>query len=82
MTSAVAIIVLWLFLFSTTGAVNEVLGWIGLNGPNWFQDPRGLVHLALGAVGVDSAPGALSGGTCSASAGGSGSPAPRSRCSP
>jgi multiple sugar transport system permease protein len=62
-TSAVAITVLWLFLFSTTGAVNEVLGWIGINGPNWFQDPRGLVHLGLGVFGVDSAPGALSEGT-------------------
>ena len=62
-TSAVAITVLWLFLFSTTGAVNEVLGWIGLNGPNWFKDPRGLVHLGLGALGVDSAPDALSEGT-------------------
>ena len=62
-TSAVAITVLWLFLFSTTGAVNEVLGWIGINGPNWFQDPRGLLHLGLGALGVDSAPGALSDGS-------------------
>lgn len=62
-TSAVAITVLWLFLFSTTGAVNEALGWIGLNGPNWFDDPRGIVHLGLGALGVDSAPGALSDGT-------------------
>ena len=61
-TSAVAITVLWLFLFSTTGAVNEILGWIGFDGPNWFQDPRGLVHLGLGAVGVDTAPAALSDG--------------------
>ncbi len=62
-TSAVAITVLWLFLFSTTGAVNEILGWVGINGPNWFQDPRGLVHLGLGAVGVDTAPAALTDGT-------------------
>ena len=55
-TSAVAITVLWLFLFGTSGVVNEVLGWIGLNGPNWFQDPRGLLHLGLGAVGLDQAP--------------------------
>lgn len=47
-TSSVAITVLWLFLFSTSGAVNQVLGWIGLNGPNWFNDPRGIVHVALG----------------------------------
>jgi multiple sugar transport system permease protein len=58
-TSSVAITVLWLFLFSTTGAVNRVIGWFGLNGPNWFQDPRGVLHLLLGAVGVDSAPAAL-----------------------
>ena len=51
--------VLWLFLFSTTGAVNEVLGWVGLNGPNWFQDPRGVLHLLLGGVGVDDAPSSL-----------------------
>jgi multiple sugar transport system permease protein len=61
-TSAVAIVVLWLFLFGTSGVVNEVLGWVGLNGPNWFQDPRGLIHLGLGAVGVDQAPAALTGG--------------------
>ncbi len=51
-TSSVAITVLWLFLFSTTGVVNEVLSWIGITGPNWFSDPRGIVHIALGAVGV------------------------------
>ncbi|WP_082533775.1 carbohydrate ABC transporter permease [Marmoricola sp. Leaf446] len=58
-TSSVAITVLWLFLFSTTGVVNKILGWFGLNGPAWFQDPRGVLHLLLGAVGVDRAPAAL-----------------------
>lgn len=61
-TSSVAIIVLWLFLFSTTGAINEVLSWVGINGPNWFNDPRGVVHIALGAVGVDAGPDALTTG--------------------
>ena len=60
-TSSVAITVLWLFLFSTTGVVNEVLSWVGINGPNWFNDPRGIVHVALGAVGVDAGPAALTG---------------------
>lgn len=60
-TSSVAITVLWLFLFNTTGAVNEVLGWLGVHGPNWFQDSDGLLHLLLGAVGVDRAPTALAG---------------------
>ncbi|MFH8249551.1 carbohydrate ABC transporter permease, partial [Microbacterium sp. B2969] len=48
MTSSVAITILWLFLFSATGVVNEVLSWIGIHGPNWFQDPRGIIHAALG----------------------------------
>jgi multiple sugar transport system permease protein len=58
-TSAVAVTVLWLFLFSTTGPVNEVLGWVGLHGPNWFNDPRGVLQLLLGSVGVDQPPTAL-----------------------
>lgn len=52
-TSAVAITVLWLFLFNSSGAVNVMLGWIGIDGPNWFGDARGIFHTALGAIGVD-----------------------------
>ena len=55
-TSSVAITVLWLFLFSFAGPVNAILAWFGVEGPNWFNEPRGLVHLALGAVGVTDAP--------------------------
>ena len=55
MTSAVAITVLWLFLFNSTGVVNAILGWVGIDGPNWFGDARGVFHTALGAVGVDAA---------------------------
>lgn len=58
-TSSVAITVLWLFLFSTTGTVNAMLGWVGIHGPNWFQDPRGLVHLGLDRLGVGDAPAPL-----------------------
>jgi multiple sugar transport system permease protein len=58
-TSSVAITVLWLFLFSATGAVNEILSWVGINGPNWFNDPTGIVHNFLGAFGVTSGPAAL-----------------------
>ena len=47
-TSTVAITVLWLFLFSASGAVNSVLSWLSIEGPNWFADPRGIVHLLLG----------------------------------
>lgn len=61
-TSSVAITVLWLFLFSASGAVNGVLSWFGINGPNWFNDPRGVLHLVLGGVGVNSGPAALTQG--------------------
>lgn len=47
-TSSVAITVLWLFLFSASGAVNAALSWLNINGPNWFQDPRGVIHIMLG----------------------------------
>ncbi len=47
-TSSVAITVLWLFLFSSTGAVNAIVGWIGLAGPNWFNEPTGIFHLGAG----------------------------------
>ncbi len=43
-TSSVAITVLWLFLFSSTGAVNAVIAWFGAKGPNWFNDPGGIFH--------------------------------------
>ena len=43
-TSSVAITVLWLFLFSSTGAVNKLLSFIGVNGPNWFNEPAGIFH--------------------------------------
>lgn len=51
-TSSVAITVVWLFLFTQSGAVNKVLSFVGVQGPAWFQDPSGVVHNALGAVGV------------------------------
>lgn len=58
-TSSVAITVLWLFLFSSTGVVNKVLSWFGAVGPNWFNDPRGILHVSLGWLGVDSGPSGL-----------------------
>ncbi|MCI9888934.1 sugar ABC transporter permease [Micrococcales bacterium 31B] len=58
-TSSVAITVLWLFLFAQSGAVNQALGWLGINGPAWFQDPRGVLHVILGGLGVDSGPASL-----------------------
>lgn len=58
-TSSVAITVIFLFLFSATGAVNRFVSALGAEGPNWFMDPRGLIHIFLGNFGVDTAPTAL-----------------------
>lgn len=52
-TSSVAITVLWLFLFSASGVVNKVLAFFSINGPNWFQDPRGVLHIILTGVGLE-----------------------------
>lgn len=51
-TSSVAISVVFLFLFANSGAINGVLAWFGIDGPNWFSDPRGLFHVILNAVGL------------------------------
>ncbi|UER55740.1 sugar ABC transporter permease [Kineosporiaceae bacterium SCSIO 59966] len=61
-TSSVAITVVFLFLFSSTGAVNKLLSFLSIEGPNWFNDPRGVLHIALAGMGVDSAPAALTTG--------------------
>ncbi|MFZ1372526.1 MAG: sugar ABC transporter permease [Nostocoides sp.] len=50
--SSVAITLVFLFLFAGSGAVNGALAWVGINGPNWFADPRGLIHLAGDWIGV------------------------------
>ncbi|MET8387822.1 sugar ABC transporter permease [Streptosporangium canum] len=64
-TSSVAISVLFLFIFSDSGAVTELLAIFGVAGPQWFSDSRGLLHLLLSALGladVDAPPPALTGG--------------------
>ena len=61
-TSSVAITVLWLFLFSFAGPVNQILAWFGATGPNWFNDPRGVLHIALSKVGVANGPDWLTSG--------------------
>ena len=55
-TSAVAITVLWIFLFSGSGAINRVLSWIGIHGPNWFNNPQGVITALLSGLGVKNGP--------------------------
>ena len=58
-TSSVAVSIVFLFMFADAGVVNSVIAYLGGHGPDWFADPRGLVHLALSGLGVTSAPGLL-----------------------
>jgi multiple sugar transport system permease protein len=58
-TSSVAITVVFLFLFSASGAVNRLLAAVSADGPNWMSDARGIGHLVLGGLGVDNAPAPL-----------------------
>ncbi|MBW8698149.1 Lactose transport system permease protein LacF [Streptomyces sp. MBT84] len=51
-TSSIAVSTVFLFLFQGSGAVNTMLSWIGIKGPNWFADPRGVLSLLLGALGL------------------------------
>ena len=56
-TSSIAISVVFIFLFANSGAVNAVLGKLGVDGPAWFSDSRGLFHIVAGGLGVDDSPG-------------------------
>lgn len=61
-TSSVAISVVFLFMFANSGAINAILSVFGISGPQWFSDPRGVVHVFLGWIGlvdVDAPPAAL-----------------------
>jgi len=51
-TSTVAISVVFLFLFQSTGVINRVLSWVGIAGPTWFTDARGVGHIALDTIGI------------------------------
>jgi multiple sugar transport system permease protein len=51
-TSPVAISIVFLFMFTGGGAINQVLSAFGIQGPAWFNDANGLLHLILGGLGV------------------------------
>ncbi|MGW6599549.1 carbohydrate ABC transporter permease [Streptomyces sp. NPDC055036] len=51
-TSSIAVSTVFLFLFQGSGAVNSLLSWVGVKGPNWFADPRGVLSLILGKLGI------------------------------
>ncbi len=55
-TSSIAITGVFLFLFQASGAVNAVLAWFSIKGPNWFADPTYLLHKLYGLFGATGAP--------------------------
>jgi len=55
-TSSIAISTVFLFLFSNTGAVNALLRFVGVDGPQWFSDSRGLLHIVFGWFGTGDNP--------------------------
>jgi multiple sugar transport system permease protein len=57
-TSAIAITLIWLVLFRTSGLVNRILP---IDDINWFNEPNGLIHNLFGVFGVDDEPSWLSG---------------------
>ncbi|MEU6711254.1 sugar ABC transporter permease [Nonomuraea sp. NPDC046802] len=64
-TSSVAVSVVFLFVFANSGVLNGLLGLFGIDGPQWFADSRGLLHLLLGSLGLvdpEAPPDALTGG--------------------
>ena len=61
MTSSVAVSILFLYIFGTAGVMNAIIGDLGGQGPNWLDDPNGVLHIVLSGLGVTTAPGALAG---------------------
>ncbi len=55
-TSSVSIATVFLFLFAGAGSVNALLSFLGIKGPNWFADPRGVGHMILGGLGIGNGP--------------------------
>jgi multiple sugar transport system permease protein len=60
-TSSVAVSILFLYIFGTAGVINAIVSGLGGHGPNWFNDPNGVLHNILSGFGVTTAPAALAG---------------------
>jgi multiple sugar transport system permease protein len=52
-TSSIAITLIWLVLFRPSGIVNRILP---VDQIDWFDEPNGLIHNALGVVGINESP--------------------------
>jgi multiple sugar transport system permease protein len=52
-TSSIAVTLIFVFLFQTNGAINQVLP---IQDIDWLDNPRGLIHNFLGVFGVEDGP--------------------------
>ena len=59
LSSAIAIGLIFVFLFNNSGAVNTIIGWFGIDPVQWFNNDQGIAHSIAGVFGVDKAPGFL-----------------------
>src|SRR5262249_14675251 len=57
--SSVAVSVIFLYIFASTGVVNGVLSYLNVHGPNWFSDPAGVLQIVYSGLGVTRPPAAL-----------------------
>jgi multiple sugar transport system permease protein len=39
-TTIVAVAIVWRIMYQNTGVINTMLGWVGIDGPNWLSDTR------------------------------------------
>ncbi len=58
-TSSIAVALIFITVLLPNGTLNRALSLVGIDGPIWLDDARGVGHIVAGWVGVDSAPGAL-----------------------
>lgn len=50
-TTIVAVAIVWKIMYQKSGLINTVLGWVGIDGPNWLADTRtALLALTVMAV--------------------------------
>ncbi len=55
-SSAVAVGMIFVFLFASGGVVNTVLGWFGAKDISWFNNGTGIFHSFFKVLGVDKPP--------------------------
>lgn len=58
-SSAVAVGLIFIFLFQGNGAVNKILSWFGVEPIQWFNNSEGIFHAFFSLFGVDKPPGFL-----------------------